>query len=64
MWISVEDHPPIEGQCIDAYVSGYMGGRYPELVFGNGKFHKPGAHEIKNVTHWMPLPQPPSERDE
>ena|SRR5690349_6037956 len=68
-WISVNDNLPINNECILM--------TYNDLVmegeFTNGKFYYPStcAHvkgycncqEEEGITHWMPLPQPPSFKD-
>lgn len=58
-WISVKDKMPDENEWI------YLGNSNYQLVtwgvFLNGKFVNPDLNyfEILDVTHWMPLPEPP-----
>lgn len=61
-WISVEDRLPEDGsQCL---VSLQFKHSEPETIctlFDDGRFFnlEDKAHAFKNVTHWMPLPNPP-----
>ena len=55
-WISVEDRLPIIG----AYCLVYMSRRGTSITNTvNAQFTKYGF-ERANVTHWMPLPEPPN----
>lgn len=59
-WISVEDRLPVDmGTVLIAHKGGVSFGWY------NGAYWEKGAatkhREIKTVTHWMPLPEPPKE---
>lgn len=73
-WISVKDHLPDEGQTVIIYHV-HLGPNYnffiyyPPGTMGNIKpfFRYKGSMgfltiEEDNITHWMPLPEPPKER--
>ena len=64
-WISVSDRLPDEKQEVDAW---RPCSRFTNCDFLKGDFYEPifdghndfSHHElIANVTHWMPLPEPP-----
>ena len=62
-WISVEDSLP-ETECLAAnFAKGTYG--YKEYIIGyvstDELFHKCETDRelLENVTHWMPLPEPP-----
>ena len=66
-WISVKDRLPSEFETV-------IVGRSDDHVCpcareamhrGNGKFMQSGLNiDFVNPTHWMPLPEPPSDRGE
>ncbi len=61
-WISVEDEcRPKEGQVVDVLIKGKT--RQVDAKFLCGRFkYEMYIYEweiINNVTHWMPLPNPP-----
>ncbi len=63
-WISVKDRLPKPAENVLIFTDCYGGwvdiGRY--VLQGNLPFWARGGTEIKdNVTHWMPLPEPPKE---
>lgn len=72
-WISVEDRLPKEGQTVIFY-NGMIGtGWYQKSVFP-GESSRPGWNldlseyylelcDVCEVTHWMPLPKPPSSKE-
>ena len=60
-WIPVSERLPEEGTFVDCYVGGYMQGRYTDILFKDSGFHKTVTIPLHNVTHWMPLPEPPEE---
>jgi len=72
-WISVEDRLPEEHDIVDVYCSD---GRNTEIEFYDGGFYGPeqdfsvddcgygclsNTDLINDVTHWMPLPEPPTD---
>lgn len=67
-WISVEDRLPKEQQCILAYEKDYgvMWGDYQGIKYSQPVWivRKQGLIiRTTEVTHWMPLPEPPKEGD-
>ena len=69
-WISVEDRMPINTDNILAF-NGYGGvGEYDIMYYTvHSKIHKwafyydyDRSEEIVEITHWMPLPEPPKEK--
>jgi len=75
-WISVEDRLPDHGQLIMAYeifppgrmfhaiAAPLIGCSYKICEYGTyGAFMTayPNSYELKHVTHWQPLPEPPKE---
>jgi len=63
-WINVEHKKPEDNDYVDILINSKR--RIVDVVFMEGKFYvfppysKDLWHEIKNnVTHWMPLPEPP-----
>lgn len=54
-WVSVQDHLPEE----DAKVLTWVTGRWPEMCV-NERWNGYWASRNSVVTHWMPLPLPPS----
>lgn len=60
-WISVEDMLPntfvgVLGYCPDEYPLQTV---HEVYVNGFGQWKSPEAHDIKNITHWMHMPDPP-----
>jgi hypothetical protein len=62
-WISVEDRLPPDGQTVLIWSAGYIyQGWYEKTSLICGDFYdKDTCLIIENVTHWMPLPEPPKE---
>ena len=60
-WISVEDKWPQNGEWILAYLSdgNMISGSYYDAMGFALDYHYEGQGEI---THWMPLPEPPDKR--
>ncbi|MBD1220529.1 DUF551 domain-containing protein [Acinetobacter seifertii] len=63
-WISVTDRLPEDNEYVDILINGKR--RMVDTVFLDNKFYifppfaKEQWVEVKNnVTHWMPLPEPP-----
>ena len=66
-WISVKDRLPTEEERFDDVYSELIpllactsGTKYPFSAFFDGKKWGDGWSEV-DVTHWMPLPEPPEE---
>lgn len=72
-WISVSDRLPEKGQIVLIYEGGSkvpISSRYspqdckysqwPEICNCGGVECHPGLHQ-EEVTHWMPLPKPPTD---
>lgn len=59
-WINVNERLPQKGECVliceDSSIEMAMYQQYDNETWT--PFY--GDHSIKNVTHWMPLPPPPS----
>ena len=56
-WISVEERLPEEGIYVATLDNG---GRNDIRHFYNGKWFGRFGKEYRGITHWMPLPAPPS----
>jgi hypothetical protein len=54
-WISVKDRLPIQTQGVLVWAHGYASDYIEISVFQDNEFL------IDNVTHWMPLPDPPKD---
>jgi hypothetical protein len=75
-WISVDDALPQENQRVIYYfehtgisIGTYNQVEYPEEVAGKSGiygncFSGSGGYLVDDVTHWMPLPKPPTGKDE
>ena len=63
-WISVKERLPDEQGAVLGYC---IGGKHKQLswmdiyYWTGEKFGHPNPHENDEVTHWMPLPEPPKE---
>jgi hypothetical protein len=67
-WIPVSERLPEDRVSVltcgeDPVDGGFMliGHREPESKFGPAHWHLPGFSEFGPVSHWMPLPPPPTE---
>lgn len=59
-WISVKDKLPEDGEVLCYGHGEYLVGSLYELY---GKYNcEADDTMIENVTHWMPLPEPPKEK--
>ncbi len=61
-WVNIKDRLPEEGQRVLCF-NGYIYLKDYDSVFYDGERHWTGSRigQIAEVTHWMPLPQPPKE---
>ena len=61
-WISVKDRLP-EYMCgVIVYIESLCGKNFIDKdIFVNNVFHYQEDNPYINVTHWMPLPEPPKE---
>lgn len=61
-WVSVGERLP-ELKEGDVLVSRYIPGRQTEIAMpgADGFWYTPEAKKLTDVTHWMPLPAPPTE---
>jgi len=68
-WINIEDQVPEDGQLVLTYFDILDNkieiSRYKNLlgtedeIFGHNMFHNRSGWLTDDVTHWMPLPEPP-----
>ena len=57
-WISVTDRFPQD----DDYVLVWVNGTYRDMAYRDeGVWYDEEHNHLKNITHWMPLPEPPKE---
>ena len=66
-WISVEERLPEEKPYRLEFLIGCKSNGVVHEILYNSKTQKfvsidKGNFELKNVTHWMPLPEPPEEK--
>lgn len=59
VWISVKDNPPdyLEPVFVYSLANGIITAIYPT----SGQWVCDDGYYVDDVTHWMPLPQPPSD---
>ena len=64
-WISVRERLPQDGQKVIATFRNDGGRVVDQARYANGEFDFASWAYVwgDNVTHWMPLPQPPKEED-
>ena len=60
-WISVDDSFPEPGE--DVLVCNHWGDVDTDMVWINPDGKMEFYFDMTNVTHWMPLPEPPSKED-
>lgn len=66
-WISVNDQLPEEGKNVLVFSGMIDVNNIPiyEIatyrIFNNGSCFVTGPYSLSDITHWMPLPQPPKE---
>lgn len=70
-WINIEDQTPEDGQVVITYfgvlnnpieISTYKDLRgTDDEQFGRNMFHNKNGWLTDDVTHWMPLPDPPED---
>lgn len=57
-WVSVEQQMPEEGRPVLVWCRSRMSTRHATVsTFYDGKW----SRRVRDVTHWMPLPEPPTE---
>lgn len=57
-WVSVEQQMPEEGRPVLVWCRSRMSTRHATVsTFYDGKW----SRRVRDVTHWMPLPEPPKE---
>ncbi len=64
-WIPVEERPPEMGVSVLGWCKDNPFAKFrPEIVAWNGKgwVFVYAQRYVTDVTHWMPLPEPPNER--
>ena len=60
-WIKVEEGMPDEGVCVLTYSKDApQGGKFTVSIMALG-FLYPDDEGLIEITHWMPLPEPPKE---
>lgn len=61
-WISVKDRlPPTRGYYLVCTYTAYYRTQCISKVFFDGKLWGSVRKRYTNITHWMPLPEPPKE---
>lgn len=62
-WISVKEQPPKDGQKVIAAFRNEGGVIVDQARYSNGEFDFANWAYVwdENITHWIPLPQPPKE---
>ena len=63
-WISVKERLPEDGKVLCVRKSeAFRGRRYVDILNVDHGYFMDGAFVVSdgNVTHWMPLPEPPKE---
>lgn len=63
-WVSVNDRAPDNGQDVLVYIDDWGKSRITGLNYDNGAWYDCIMNcevVIPNITHWMPLPEPPRE---
>jgi hypothetical protein len=56
MWISVKDRLPDEGRDVLTYDGDNM---LVEFIVNRGSYSIWSCNSEDDITHWMPLPEPP-----
>lgn len=67
-WISIKEKAPIDGQRVIYYFEplGMFLGKYAtckgsDAEYGTHCFYSEHGYLTDDVTHWMPLPEPPKD---
>ena len=60
-WIPVEEHPKVDISC--TLLVHYVDGTIDICDYYGDFYDYTGENVTRNVTHWMPLPQPPRKED-
>ena len=66
-WISVNDRMPDNGQDVLVYIDDKEESRITGCNYDNGVWYDCVMNceiVIPNITHWMPIPEPPKEDDD
>ena len=61
-WISVKDRLPIEGKNVLVFIPYKKVNLHYVSYLEANKWYVPdrlGRYELSDVTHWLPLPEPP-----
>ncbi|QPI62396.1 DUF551 domain-containing protein [Vreelandella venusta] len=61
-WISVDERLPEKSHKELALWNGRWSyvGKYLGTIGGDGEFYNPHDDRLRGITHWMPLPAPPT----
>ena len=60
-WISVEERLPEECVSVLVWIQDAAASWGEQVMFRRGEFVRYSYGEVNNVTHWMPLPEPPEQ---
>ena len=64
-WVSVDDRLPKNTKAVLVSISSTQGPSFTEIDhYVNGEFHFQALTKCNKVTHWQPLPLPPSEGEQ
>lgn len=62
-WISAQDHLPDEGTYFLVYCNKFLCHEIAAYrTYKNKSGFISGSYQYDDVTHWMPLPEPPKEK--
>lgn len=59
-WISVMDHLPEAGEVVIVWVKGYLDIAWFDVNHALWRTDL-AIYQEREITHWMPLPEPPKE---
>lgn len=65
-WISVKDRLPERGVFVAVYYGNFIGELVDTFMWDGECWRNANAfiEDSENITHWMPLPEPPKEADD